>query len=197
MNHSVSAFALKGKTYSKTESLETRVTIAACIQIVGYEAFWELIYSEFGVTFDGNLRKYLRNMDKKKKRKGELAQTKEGKSKRSHKRKQKLTEEHNKDMAAQREEVTYESGVVFKTAQRAVKQKHSHKERNPEGVPKKEWKCNYWHVNNCQVRGHASLSSKQCKMYGKSAADREEAMNKIIKDLIEEVGEIEIPEGKY
>ena len=66
MNHSVSAFTPKSKTYSKTESLETRVTIAASVQILGYEGFWEAIYQDFGVTVDANLRKYLRNMDKKK-----------------------------------------------------------------------------------------------------------------------------------
>ena len=100
---------------------------------MGYEAFWEIIYSDFDATFDGNLRKCLRNMDKKR-RKRELPQTKEGKSKRSHKRKLKLTEEHKKDMTAQREGVTYKTGVVFKAAQRAAKQKHSHKEKNPEGL---------------------------------------------------------------
>ena len=66
MNHSVLVFAPKGKTYSKTESLETRVAIAASIQILGYEAFWELIYEDFRVSFDENLRTDLRNMDKKK-----------------------------------------------------------------------------------------------------------------------------------
>ena len=148
MNNSVSAFAPKGKTYSKTESLETRVAIAACVQILGYELFWELVYKDFGVSFDGNLR---RNMDKKKRRKNELAQTNE-----------KLTDEHKKDMAAQKEGLTYESAIAFKVAQRVAKQMHSHKERNPDGTPKKDWKCKYWHVNYCQASGHASSSSKQC-----------------------------------
>ena len=87
MNNSVSAFSLKGKTYSKIESFETRAAIAACVQILGYEHFWELVYGYFGVSFDGNLRKYLRNIDKKKRRKKQLAQTNEGKAKRSKKRK--------------------------------------------------------------------------------------------------------------
>ena len=34
-------------------------------------------------------------------------------------------------------------------------------------------------------------------MHGKSQADREEAMNKIMEDLIEEVVETKNPEGKY
>ena len=39
MNKSVSAFAPKGKTFSRTESLDTRVGIAAGIQVLGYELF--------------------------------------------------------------------------------------------------------------------------------------------------------------
>ena len=115
MNNSVSTFALKGKTYSKTESLETRVPIAASIQLLGYEAFCELVYEDFGVTFDGNLITYLRNMHSRTNR--GLAQTNEGKSRSSQKRQVKLTEEHNKDMVPQREGVTYETGVAFKAAQ--------------------------------------------------------------------------------
>ena len=63
MNNSVSAFAPKGKTYSKTESLETRVAIAACVQILGYELFWELVYKDFGVSFDGNLRNIIPHLN--------------------------------------------------------------------------------------------------------------------------------------
>ena len=136
MNHSVSAFAPKGKTYSKTKALEMRVAIAACVQILGYELFWQAIYEEFGLSLDDNLRTYLRKMDKDKQRKKELAQTKEGKSRRSRKRHKKLTEEHQKDMAAQKEGMTYETGAAFKTAKMNAKHKHLHKSRNPAGIPK-------------------------------------------------------------
>ena len=34
-------------------------------------------------------------------------------------------------------------------------------------------------------------------MHGKSTEEREEAMNEIMQDLIEEAGEIHNPEGKY
>ena len=62
MNKSVSAFAPKGKTFSKTESLDTRVCIAAGIQILGHHDFWVLIFEDFGMTADGNLRKFLKGM---------------------------------------------------------------------------------------------------------------------------------------
>ena len=57
----------------------------------------------------------------KKRRKKQLAQTKEEKAKRSQSRKEKLTEEDNKDMAAQKQGVTYESALAFKSAQRVAK----------------------------------------------------------------------------
>ena len=52
----------------------------------------------------------------KRKKKEEVSPDKGRKIKRSRKRQAKLTEEHNKDMAAQREGMTYETRVVFKAA---------------------------------------------------------------------------------
>ena len=116
MNHSLSAFAPKGKTFSKTQSLDTRVAIADCTQIVGYERFWEFIFDELAVTFDDNLRFYLRTTDRKKKRRRELAEAKEGKTKRSRSRHEKMNEEHIKDMEAQKQGMIYESGVAMRAA---------------------------------------------------------------------------------
>ena len=62
MNKSVSAFAPKEKTFSKTESLDTRVGIAAGIQILGYHDFWVLIFEDYGMRTDDNLRKFLKRM---------------------------------------------------------------------------------------------------------------------------------------
>ena len=66
MNKSVSTFAPKGKTLSKTESLDARVAIAAGCQILGYEYFWDQVFEEFGMVMDSNLRSYLRNLERKK-----------------------------------------------------------------------------------------------------------------------------------
>ena len=83
MNNSVESIAPKGKTYGKTELLDTRVAIAAGVQILGYELFWEQIFDEFGLVFDDNLRNFLRRIQTAKDRKRKSAKTKEGKSKRS------------------------------------------------------------------------------------------------------------------
>ena len=77
---SVASFAPKSKTYSKTESLDSRVAIAAGIQILGYEIFWQEIYDEFGLEMDTNLRLFFRKLQQKKDKKPEMSGSNEGKS---------------------------------------------------------------------------------------------------------------------
>ena len=116
MNNSVASFGPKGKTYGKTESLDTRVAIAAGVQILGYELFWKQIFEELGLVFDDNLRKVLRRMQMDKDRKRKLAKTKEGKSKRSRNRTEKMWNVLTLDMQAQKAGIVYETGVALKTA---------------------------------------------------------------------------------
>ena len=66
MNKSVSSFAPKGKTFSRAESLRTRVGIAGGIQELGYALFWREIFEEFDMVMDDDLRTFLRNLAKKK-----------------------------------------------------------------------------------------------------------------------------------
>ena len=56
LNNSVATYAPKSKTYSLTNSLHCRVSIAAGLQIIGYEAFWYCVFHSFGIDFDKNLR---------------------------------------------------------------------------------------------------------------------------------------------
>ena len=67
MNNSVNAYAAKGKTYSLTTSLDTRVAIAAATQVLGYHQLWTQIYNAFDIELDGNLSSHLRSRDKVKK----------------------------------------------------------------------------------------------------------------------------------
>ena len=62
MNKSVSCFAPKGKTFSRTESLDTRVGIAGGIQVLEYEMFWAKIFEGFDMIMDNTLRSFLRNL---------------------------------------------------------------------------------------------------------------------------------------
>ena len=59
MNTSVAAFAPKGKTYSMTNSLLTRVSIAAGISIAGHERFWINVAAELDFTFDAKCLSHL------------------------------------------------------------------------------------------------------------------------------------------
>ena len=65
MNQSVCAFAPKGKTFSTTESLDTRVGITGA-QNVGYEIYWKEVFDAFGMEYDGCAETFNNMMDIKK-----------------------------------------------------------------------------------------------------------------------------------
>ena len=85
MNQSVAAYAPKGKTFSLTDSLDTRVLIAGSIQIVGYFTFWDQVFRKLNIVMDPNLRKHLHSKDRIKKKKSDKQKTKEGKKLRGEK----------------------------------------------------------------------------------------------------------------
>ena len=60
MNTSVASYAPKGKTYSLTNSLLCRVSIAAGVSNLGYERFWKDIASSFDIELDGNITTILK-----------------------------------------------------------------------------------------------------------------------------------------
>ena len=62
MNKSVSCFAPKGRTFSRTERLDTRVGIATGIEVLGYEVFWDEVFHKFDLVMDDGLRTFLRNL---------------------------------------------------------------------------------------------------------------------------------------
>ena len=86
MNNSVNAYAQKGKTYSLTTSLDTRVAIAAATQVLGYHSFWKRIFKAFSIELDGNLSAQLKARDIVKEKKSTKQQTIEGKTNRSQKK---------------------------------------------------------------------------------------------------------------
>ena len=49
MNRSVSSFAPKDRTFSRTMSLQTRVSIAAGVQIAGHYKFWKKVLEAQGI----------------------------------------------------------------------------------------------------------------------------------------------------
>ena len=65
INKSVSCFAPKAKTFLRTENLDTWLGIAAGIQVLGYEVFWDEVFHKFDLVMDDELRTFLRNLKKK------------------------------------------------------------------------------------------------------------------------------------
>ena len=143
MNQSVSSFAPKGETHSCPESLDAQMMIAT------------------GIPFDDNLLNYLKEMQRQKDAKRTRSQTKEGKNKRSEQKFAKMTDEHAKDMAAQKEGCTYKNGIAMKHAQRGAKQTLTTSKRNPKGTPKIKLRCKYWHEQYCTTYGNSSSKSNE------------------------------------
>ena len=65
LNKSVASYAPKHKTFSTTESLSTRVGIAAGVQILGYHNFWRRVFLNFNIFFDDHLSNVLTKMQEK------------------------------------------------------------------------------------------------------------------------------------
>ena len=83
MNTSVAALAPKNKTYSTSDSLTTRVSIAAGCQIAGFATFWSTCCTTLGFEIDPYLLSILQARDRIKKKKNVRSGTIKGKMMRS------------------------------------------------------------------------------------------------------------------
>ena len=63
LNHYVASNAPKGKDYSKSTSLLTRVMLTAATQIVGNLELWTRIFVKFKLRIDTNLVRHLKRKD--------------------------------------------------------------------------------------------------------------------------------------
>ena len=186
MNQSVASYAPKGKTYSLTDSLDTRVCIAGGIQIHGYAGLWSKIFGAFQIELDDNLRKHLESRDGTKAYKSLRQRSVEGKKLRGKKRydKVKVAQEEWEEM--QRTGVGYNPGMAAATAiakQKAKANLPSAAERNPKGTAKELLRCPYY-PSFCNCLGHSTARSKQCGMHGKSKEEVSAAKKKILSDAV-------------
>ena len=90
MNTSVSSYAPKNKHYSGTDSLLTRVGIAGACQVLGFAALWTKVYEAYETNIDPNLLSILTMRDEKKVKSNARVGTKQGKSKRSRNKHEKI-----------------------------------------------------------------------------------------------------------
>ena len=183
MNTSVAAFAPKGKTYSLTASLDTRVAIAGAIQVVGYFNFWKQVFDEFGITMDVNLRLHLETRDKVKGSKRAVSKTIKGKKARSEQKYSKYNKSAADYLKSMKNGMFYESGVAVATAKKSLKD--TVKDRNPPGTAPEDFVCIYYHPLYCTKRGHKFCSSPKCVMKTKSKDERSAATKFIADETVQ------------
>ena len=181
MNTSVAALAPKNKTYSMSESLRTRVAIAAGCQIVGFAKFWSICCQSLGFQIDSNLLSLLEARDKTKRNKNVRSSTKKGKASRSNLKYEKYNSAFKKQQDGHKEGMGYKSGIA---AVAAKKNLPTAKDRNPKGTPQDKLRCPFHHPNYCTLLGHRDARSKVCMMHGKSKEERSAAAKVIQKELI-------------
>ena len=178
---SVSSFAPKGKTYSMTNSLLTRVAIAAGISIAGHEQFWTNVATELEFTFDANFMSMLRSRDRKKRNSRIVQRSKAGKTRRSQSKTAKQNDAHKTQLDAYKEGTFYESGVAMALAKKTLKAQP----RNPEGTTADQLRCPYYHPQYCTVLGHKSCSAPLCEMKTKSKHEKAVVMEVILAESVD------------
>ena len=183
MNTSVASLAPKTKHYCTTNSLLTRVGIAAACQILGHAEFWSKVCLSMDFTIDANLLSLLLQRDKHKQKKSIRQSTIDGKRKRSSKKHEKINKEHKQFMDGYKAGCMYETGIAVAKAKKSLPKAA---DRNPEGTPKEQLRCPYSHPMYCTVLGHTSCASKDCQMKTATKAERAEALKVIMASAVED-----------
>ena len=114
LNHSVATLAPKGKDYSQSSSLKTRVMLTAGAQIQGHYRLWNRIFLKFKIPFDKNLISHLQMKEKNKRNRQIMQKTKEYKTSRSSNRYAKFSKAHCSQLEDSKTGAQYESGIADK-----------------------------------------------------------------------------------
>ena len=128
MNRSVSSFAPKDRIFCRTMSLETRISIAAGVQICGHYKFWSLVLEKHGIIIGDSMKLILLKRDKENKFRNEYRKKKEVKKKRKHGDNTKIS----KGIAERKNQIrsgVYKSGIAINTEQKAKEMVCKLKER--------------------------------------------------------------------
>ena len=193
LNHAVATLAPKGKDYSQSEALRTRVMLVAAAQIVGHYSLWKRLFSIFDIQLDENLVRHLKMRDLNKGKRQIFQRTKEYKSSRSTNRYAKFAEAHRSQLEDTKTGAKYESGIAVKIAKKNIK---AAPKRNPEGTLPSDWKCPYYHSLFCTKTGHKDCRSGDCQMYGRTKEERNEALAFIMEEAITDAVEVNTTKGK-
>ena len=177
MNRSVSSFAPKDRTFCRTMSLQTRVSIAAGVQILGHYEFWNQVLTELGLTMSMSMETILKRRDranahrqlyrrrvdvKRKKRNPDVVKINEGIEERKRKIK----------------DGTYSSGIAIAAEQQAkeiIKKVSDAAKQQNKNLPIEKQVCKFY-LHYCKKKGHNLANSKLCDMHGKTGAEKKAAM---------------------
>ena len=77
----------------------------------------------------------------------------------------------------------YHLGIAFQQAKN-IRKLVTSSVRNPKDTSKSKLRYWWYHLNYCQALGHALNISKQCFMYGRSKAERNEVTMQIMEEHI-------------
>ena len=116
MNTSVAALALKSKTNSMSQSLKTRVDIAARCQIIGFAQFWTICCYYLGFQIDPCLISLLEARDTSKAKKNARNSTKKGKISRSNLKYEKYNSVFQKQYDNYQESLGYKTWIAAAAA---------------------------------------------------------------------------------
>ena len=194
LNHSVATLAPKGKDYSKSSSLKTRVMLTAGAQIKGHYLLWQQLFRKFLVPMDENLIRHLQVKDQFKWKRQLQQKTKEYKACRSSNRYSKFAEAHRSQLEDAKTGAQYESGIAVKNAKKTLKDAPK---RNPPGTLLSEWKCKFNNENYCINKGHRDARSVDCWGNGKTKEEKDAAVAMIMKEAISNAVDTNASESKY
>ena len=184
MNRSISSFAPKDRTFSRTMSLNTRVCIAVGVNILGHYEFWKKVLDRLGVKMSDSLEILLKRRDGTNAHRIVYRRRPDVKRKRKAPETVKIAEGINK-RKQQIQDGTYSSGIAIAAEQQAKKivkeLSEAAKEKNRK-APDNKKVCKFY-PHFCKRVGHNSASSKECAMHGKSKEEKDDAL-KTINDMM-------------
>ena len=109
-----------------------RVNIAGAIQVCGHREFWTRVFNKFDMAVDENLLDMLISKDRKKLRKRNREQTKEGKAVRSRLKYEMLASTHRSQMIDMKKGERYESGISITEARKCLRNRSKRNNGNKE-----------------------------------------------------------------
>ena len=156
LNNTISWVAPKNKTYSRTQSLRNRISIAICISSVGTLKFYERLFAKIKISMPPDVQYYVKQVDASRTKKIAKTKTPAAKKRRQEKFHQALLEhaEKAKKQRAKREGIAYQPGIGFEDRDEDMLQ--------PPATKQKRRNMSKVTCPHCNVIGHSTTRSRNC-----------------------------------